>query len=93
MGIWCHIEVRHISDMFHSLGYNNVANINRLLRDIKYEISTNYIYSDNKGVVITTNKIATSSNLNIVEKYMKELKITLTQWAQSFYNTSHTSKL
>jgi len=55
------------------LGYDNVININRLLKGIKTEISADYICSNNKGVVITTNKIATSSNLNIVEKYMKEL--------------------
>jgi len=55
------------------LGYDNVANINKLLRDIKYKIFADYIYSDNKGVVIITNKIATSSSLNIVEKYIKEL--------------------
>ena len=50
-----------------------IANINRLLKEVKSKILADYICSNNKGIVITTNKIATSSNLNIVEKYMKEL--------------------
>ena len=48
----------------------HITNINRLL---KAEISTDYIHSDNKRIVITTNKAAISSDLNIMEKYMKEL--------------------
>ena len=42
-----------------------IMNINRLLKGVKSKISTNYIHSDNK--------LITSSNLNIVKKYMKEL--------------------
>ena len=52
---------------------NHVENINRLLRGIKSEISANYICSNNKEIVITTNKVAVSFNLNIVKKYMKDL--------------------
>ena len=50
-----------------------ITNINRLLKGIKSEISADYIHSDKKGIVIMTNKIAIFSNLNIVEKYMKDL--------------------
>ena len=32
-----------------------------------------FICSDDKKIVITTNKIATLSDLNIIEKYIKEL--------------------
>jgi len=52
---------------------NHVENINRLLRGIKSEIFTDYICSNNKGIVITTYKVAASSDLNIMEKYMKDL--------------------
>jgi len=52
---------------------NYITNINKLLKDMKSKISVNYIQFDNKGIVITTNKVVASSNLNIVEKYMKEL--------------------
>ena len=51
----------------------HITNINRLLKEIKSKILTNYICSDNKEIVIMTNKDTTSSNLNIVEKYIKEL--------------------
>jgi len=51
----------------------HIANINRLLKEIKLEISTNYIHSNNKRIVIITNKVAISFDLNIVKKYIKEL--------------------
>jgi len=56
----------------------HILNINRLLKGVKSNISTDYIPSDNKGVFITTNKIAAPSNLNIVEKYMKDLNNIIT---------------
>ena len=40
---------------------------------MKSNVSTEYIGFDNKRVIITTNKIVVSSDLNIVEKYMKDL--------------------
>ena len=51
----------------------HIVKINRLLKEVKSEILANYIHSDNKEIVITTNKIAVSSDLSIVKKYMKEL--------------------
>jgi len=50
-----------------------ITNINRLLKGIKLEISADFIHPDNKGIVVTTNKVAVPSDLNVVEKYMKEL--------------------
>ena len=50
-----------------------VFNINRLLKGIKSEISVDFIYSDNKRILITTNKVAVASNLNIIKKYIKNL--------------------
>jgi len=35
-----------------------ILNINRLLKKIKSEISINFIQSDNKGLLLTTNKVA-----------------------------------
>ena len=40
---------------------------------MKFEVSTNFICSDSRGVIITTNKVAVTSDLNAVEKYIKEL--------------------
>ena len=50
------------------MGKSNVyiTNINRLLKGIKSDIFANYIYSDNKEIVIMTNKIVAISDLNII---------------------------
>jgi len=53
--------------------YMCIANINRQFKDIKSETSVDFIYSDDKKIVVTTNKIAVSSDLNIMEKYIKKL--------------------
>ena len=50
-----------------------IANINRLLKEVKSNISADYIYSNSKEIIITTNKAATISDLNIIEKYVEEL--------------------
>ena len=51
----------------------HILNINRLLKGVKSNVSADYICSDNKKVFITTNKIVASLDLNIVEKYIKDL--------------------
>ena len=51
----------------------HIFNIKRLLKEVKSKISVNFICSNNKGVLITTNKVAVAFNLNIIEKYMKNL--------------------
>ena len=42
-----------------------ISNINRLLKDVKSNVSADFIYSDNKEVIITTNKVVAASDLNI----------------------------
>jgi len=49
------------------------TNINRLLKRVKFTTSIDFICTDNKGILITTNNVASVSNLNIIEKYVKEL--------------------
>ena len=50
-----------------------ISNINRLLKDVKSKVSANFIYSNNKDIIITTNKTVASLDLSIVERYVKEL--------------------
>ena len=50
-----------------------ISNINRLLKRVKFEISVDFIWSDNKGLLITINKVAITSDLNIIKKYIKNL--------------------
>jgi len=51
----------------------HISNINKLLKDMKYEVSADFICFNNKGVTITINKAEASSDLNIIERYVKEL--------------------
>jgi len=51
----------------------HILNINRLLKDIKSKVLANFIYLDNKEIIITTNKAIATSDLNIIKKYIKEL--------------------
>ena len=51
----------------------HIANINKAFKEVKSDISADYICSNNREIIITTNKVAASLDLNIVEKYMKEL--------------------
>lgn len=51
----------------------HIANINQHFKDIKSKVSANYIWFDNKSIIVITNKITVSSDLNMVKKYMKEL--------------------
>jgi len=51
-----------------------ISNINRLLKEVKSEISANFIYFNNKGIHITINKVVATFNWNnIIEKFMKDL--------------------
>ena len=51
----------------------HISNINRLLKGMKSEILADFICSNNKGVVIMTNKAAATSNLSIIRKYIKRV--------------------
>ena len=51
----------------------HISNINKLLKRVKSEISVNFIQSNNKKLHITTNKVAATSYLNIIEEYIKDL--------------------
>ena len=50
-----------------------ITNINKSLKGIKSDISANYIWSVNKGIVITTNRVVAELNMKVVKKYMKNL--------------------
>jgi len=51
----------------------HVTNINRLLKDVKSDVLADFMHVDSKGMVITTNKVAANSNLNIIKKYIKNV--------------------
>ena len=49
----------------------HIININRDLKNIKLDIMADFICIENKRVVITTNKVASTLDLQIIEKYIK----------------------
>ena len=50
-----------------------IININCALKSIKSNTCADFIYADNKGVIISTNNVASNSNLHEIEKYIKNL--------------------
>ena len=49
----------------------HIINLNRALKDIKSEIIADFFYSDQVGIVIVTNKVVASLNLQTIENYVK----------------------
>ena len=59
------------SNIFMKNSTTHVANINRLLRNVKLEVLVDYIRSDPLGISVITNKISLQSNLQIIDQYVK----------------------
>jgi len=49
------------------------AHVSNIKKRVKSEIFVDFIHSNNKGLLIITNKVATTSDLNIIKKYIKDL--------------------
>ena len=49
----------------------HITNINCALKNIKSNVCTDFIHADNKGIIIMTNNIASNSDLQEIEKYVK----------------------
>ena len=63
------------SNKFMVLSNKHVSNINKAFKDIKSDILANFIQADNKGLTITTNKVISTSDLSIIEKYIKNINV------------------
>ena len=50
---------------------SHVTNINRALKNIKSNVMADFICVENSRVVITTNKVAKTLNLQTIERYVK----------------------
>ena len=49
----------------------HIANINRVLKNIKSEVMADFIYIEKNRLVITTNKVASTLDLQTIKKYVK----------------------
>ena len=52
---------------------SHVVNINRVLKNIKSTIMADFIHSEKTGITITTNNVASSLDLQIIEQYVKNV--------------------
>ena len=50
---------------------SHITNINHTLKSIKSNVCADFIYIDNKGVIISTNNVVSNSDLQEIEKYIK----------------------
>jgi len=46
----------------------HITNLNRALKNIKSEVMADFIYSDQAGIIIATNKAVSPLNLQTIEK-------------------------
>ena len=51
----------------------HIININQIFKNIKFCIMADYICIDSKGIIITTNNIASPSDLQAIKKYVKSV--------------------
>ena len=54
-----------------------IININRALKGIKSNIMANFICTDTKGIIISTNNVTCPSDLQEIEKYIKNTLCTI----------------
>jgi len=50
-----------------------ITNINRLFKNIKSDCKADYIWSEKSSIIIVTNKVMSTLDLQIIEKYVKNL--------------------
>jgi len=62
----------NINSFMKSL-FLHVANLNRLLHNIKSEVLTDYIQADPIGITIVTNKVSQQSDMAVINNYVKSL--------------------
>jgi len=59
---------------FMASSSNYVINLNRALKNIKSEVMVDYVYSEPISITIVTNKVALSSDLQVIKNYVKNVK-------------------
>ena len=53
----------------------HITNINKVLKNIKSDIMVDFIQMNQAGVIIITNKVAFSLDLQTIEKYVKNTNL------------------
>ena len=63
------------SSKFMVLSNKYMFNISRALKKIKSNIMANFIWINSRELIITTTKVASSLDLNTIEKYIKNVNV------------------
>jgi len=50
---------------------NYITNINRALKNVKSKVIADFVWADQAGIVIVTNKVVSQLNFQTIEKYVK----------------------
>jgi len=58
---------------FMSESSTHITNINRTFKNIKSDIIADFVYIDYYKLIITTDKVASLSDLNTIKKYIKNV--------------------
>ena len=61
----------------------HIININRILKNIRSNTMADFIHVKNKSIVITTNNIASPSDLQAIEQYVKSIVCVKSEHVQS----------
>jgi len=64
---------------FMSSSSKHIANINKVLKNIKSNILADFTWSDHQGLIVTTNKIVSLSDLSVIENYIKNIDVITTK--------------
>ena len=57
-----------------ALSSDHIANLNRMLKNIKLDIMADYAYIDQNSIVIVTNKVTSLLDFQIIENYVKNIE-------------------
>ena len=49
-----------------------VVNLNRALKNIKLEVTVDFVHSDMSGIIVVTNKVTNLSDLQAIEYYVRD---------------------
>ena len=50
-----------------------IANISKVLKNVKFKVMANFIWVDQTSIIIITNKVASQLNLQMIKKYVKNV--------------------
>lgn len=53
----------------------HITNFNQTLKRIKLNTFVDFIYTDYHGLIITSNQVVSQSDLDVIEKYMKNINL------------------